>query len=84
MPIYRVRFMKTVANDSGHERQVCQRAVEIEAETPEAALGPAQAVFCQLEGVADCSQRSDCCETEVVTAAPRSHTHAAKWPAVSF
>ena len=80
MAIYCIRFMKTVTDDTGHERQVCQRAVEIEAESAEAALRPARAVFCKLEGIADWLNRADCSETELVADKDRPQTHAAKWP----
>ena len=84
MPIYRVRFMKTVANDTGHEREVCQRAVEVEAESAEAALRPARALFCEVERIGDWSQRSDRSETELVGNKTQSQTHAAKWPSASI
>jgi hypothetical protein len=83
MPIFRIRFIKTVSNDTGHERQVCQRAVEIEAEDALAALGPARAAFCELEQIPDWSYRADCCEAEVVQAFTPSHTQPAQWPARS-
>src|SRR5829696_1459140 len=67
MPTYRVRFIKTVINDTGHERRICQRAIEVRAETRAAAISQSRAVFCEREGIADCSQRSDCCEADLVT-----------------
>ena len=76
MPTYRIRFMKTVMNDTGHERQICQRAIEVEADTREAAMSTSRALFCALEGIAECSQRSDCCEIDLVG----DKAIAAKWP----
>jgi hypothetical protein len=31
MPIFRIQFVKTLSNSTGHERQVCQISVDIEA-----------------------------------------------------
>ena len=84
MPIYRVQFMKTVADDTGHEREVCQRAVEVEADSAEAALRPAQALFCELERIGDWSQRSDRCEMELIGNKTQPQTRAAKWPSAAI
>jgi hypothetical protein len=82
MAMYRIR-MKTVTDDTGHDRQVCQCAIEIDAESAESALRPARALFCKLEEIADWSHRADCSETELVGGKDRPQTHAAKWPTPS-
>jgi hypothetical protein len=84
MPLYRIRFMKTLADDTGHERQVCQRAVQVEADSGEGALNPAQALFCELEGIAHWSYRADVCDLEVVGDKTGPQTHAARWPTVAL
>jgi hypothetical protein len=72
MPRYRVTFFKTVCGDTGHETSVCQRAVEVDAESAEAALEPARALFCNLEQIRHWSFRSDACTTEELPM-PRAH-----------
>ena len=67
---YRVTFYKTVCGDTGHERPVCQRAVEVDAESDEAALEAARALFCKLEQIRHWSLRSDACATEEIPIAP--------------
>lgn len=84
MPIYRIRFMKTLADDTGHERQICQRAVQVKANSAEGALRPAQALFCELEGIADWSYRSDCCDLELIGDKDEPQTHAARWPTAAL
>ena len=66
MPSYRVRFLKRVADSTGRERQICQRVVEVEAESSEAALEPARALFCSLEGIPHWSIRSEGCDLELI------------------
>ena len=73
MPRYRVTFFKTVCGDTGRETSVCQRAVEVDAESPEAALEPARALFCKREQIGHWSFRSDACATEEVPILP-AHT----------
>lgn len=75
MPRYRVTFFKTVCGDTGHETSACQRAVEVDAESAEAALEPARALFCKLEQIRHWSFRSDACAAEEIPIAP---AHAGK------
>jgi hypothetical protein len=70
MPRYRITFYKTVCGDTGHEAAVCQRAVEVEADSAEAALEPARALFCALEQIRHWSIRSDACATEEIPTRP--------------
>ena len=70
MPRYRVTFFKTVCGDTGRETRARQRAVEVEAESAEAALEPARALFCKLEQIGHWSFRSDACATEEVPILP--------------
>jgi hypothetical protein len=55
MPLYAVSFYKTVSDDTGHERKVCQRVVEVDADTRALALVEAKQLFCNLEGISDWS-----------------------------
>jgi len=70
MPRYRVSFFKTVYGDTGREAAICQRAVEVEAASAEAALEPARALFCKLEDIRHWSIRSDGCATQEVEIRP--------------
>jgi len=59
MPVYTATFYKTVSDDTGHERKVCQRVVEVEANTQASALVSARDLFCMLERIADWSWHAD-------------------------
>jgi hypothetical protein len=59
MPRYTAIFVKTVCNDMGRERKICQRVVEVRAETRAAALASAKARFCALENIPDWSLYAD-------------------------
>jgi hypothetical protein len=66
MPAYRVRFLKRVVDGRGRERQICQRVVEVQAKSLEAALGPARELFCSLERIPHWSIRSDSYEAKMI------------------
>ena len=51
MPRYTATFSKIVSNDTGHERQICQREFVVEARSKAAAVEAAKERFCALEGV---------------------------------
>lgn len=59
MPLYAVSFCKTVSDDTGHERKVCQRVVEVDADTRTLALVEAKQLFCALERISDWSWHAD-------------------------
>lgn len=59
MPLYSATFYKTVSDDTGHERKVCQRIVNVEANTRSSALVSAKALFCGLERISDWSWHAD-------------------------
>jgi hypothetical protein len=59
MPLYTATFYKTVSDDTGHERRVCQRVLEVEASTRALALVPAKELFCMLERISDWSWHAD-------------------------
>lgn len=59
MPRFTAVFSKTVCNDVGRERRICQRVVEVRAPTRTAALAAAKARFCALEHISDWSVHSD-------------------------
>ena len=42
MAHYRVRFLKKVCNDTGHEHRTCQSVIEVDAESSETAVTAAQ------------------------------------------
>jgi hypothetical protein len=59
MPRYTAIFVKTVCNDVGRERKICQRVVEVHADSRAAALSSSKARFCALEQIPEWSLRAD-------------------------
>jgi hypothetical protein len=53
MARYVVRFMKNVLGVNGHESEICQRSIEIEAPCVTDASELAKARFCETEHVRD-------------------------------
>jgi len=53
MARYVARFMKSVLGENGHETEICQRSVEIEASNEEHAAEFAKIKFCDSENVKD-------------------------------
>jgi hypothetical protein len=53
MALYRVRFLKTVCDATGHEHQICQSAIDVEAESNEAAIARAERLFASRNGACD-------------------------------
>jgi hypothetical protein len=51
MARYIARFMKGVLGENGHESEICQRSVEIEAPNKEHAAELAKVKFCESENV---------------------------------
>jgi len=59
MARYVARFMKNVLGDNGHEAEICQRAIEIEAPCVTDAAELAKLRFCEREHVGDWLLRAD-------------------------
>ena len=59
MARYVARFMKDVLGENGHETEICQRLLEIEAENRAHAAEAAKIKFCDTENVKDWSLRAD-------------------------
>ena len=53
MARYIARFMKRVLGENGHEAEICQRSVEIEAPSVTHAAELAKIKFCDTENVRD-------------------------------
>ena len=53
MARYIARFMKKVLGENGHEAEICQRSVEIEAPSVTDAAELAKIKFCDTENVQD-------------------------------
>lgn len=53
MARYIARFMKKVLGENGHEAEICQRSVEIEAPSVTDAAELAKIKFCDTENVRD-------------------------------
>ena len=56
---YIVTFLKRVADDEGHEKEVPQHRVEAFAASEDEAIQQARADFCRRHGLQDWSQHSD-------------------------
>ena len=59
MARYIARFMKGVLGENGHESEICQRSVEIEASNKEHAAELAKIKFCESENVKNWSLHAD-------------------------
>lgn len=59
MARYIARFMKNVLGENGHETEICQRSIEIEAATTGHAAELAKIRFCETENVKDWSLHAD-------------------------
>jgi hypothetical protein len=66
MKRYRVRFLKVIPDATGHEHRMCQQEFEIEAESEEAAIEEAKALFSVGEQSADWTLRADKIEAEAL------------------
>ena len=53
MARYVARFMKNVLGENGHEAEICQRSIEIEAASVIDATELAKMKFCETERVGD-------------------------------
>ena len=53
MARYVARFMKDVLGENGHEAEICQRSIEIEAPDRGRAVECAKMKFCESENVKD-------------------------------
>ena len=53
MTRYIARFMKDVLGENGHEAEICQRSIEIEAPSRVHAAELAKMKFCETENVRD-------------------------------
>jgi hypothetical protein len=60
MAHYVARFMKNVLGGNGHEAEICQRSIEIEAPCLTDAEELAKVKFCQTEHVGDWLLHADC------------------------
>jgi hypothetical protein len=67
MSRYRVRFLKVVANDTGHEQEICQREVEVDAPDVPEAVAAACTAFCAAEQCPDWRRHADRLQVEPVS-----------------
>jgi hypothetical protein len=59
MARYIARFMKDVLGENGHETEICQRSIEIEASSRGHAAELAKIEFCESENVKDWLHHAD-------------------------
>ena len=60
MARYIARFMKNVLGENGHEAEICQRSMEIEAPSLGDATELAKVKFCEVEQLGNWMLRADC------------------------
>lgn len=53
MARYVAKFMKDVLGDNGHEAEICQRVIEVNAPDKERAAALAKVKFCEAERLTD-------------------------------
>jgi hypothetical protein len=56
---YIARFMKNVLGENGHQAEICQRALEIDASNKTCAADIAKVKFCEAENLKDWSLHAD-------------------------
>jgi hypothetical protein len=66
MPHFRVKFLKNVSDATGHEHKMCQREIDVEAETEAAAIEEAKTRFSSAEHSGEWSLRADAIEVEAI------------------
>lgn len=59
MARYIARFMKNVLGENGHEAEICQRIIEVNAENRASAADAARIKFCETNNVKDWSLHAD-------------------------
>lgn len=74
MTRYIARFMKNVLGENGHEVEICQRVVEIEAPTKTRACEAAKISFCRLENVGEWWLHADSVTVSAVNTSGRVPT----------
>lgn len=60
---YVIRFMKRVIGENGHEVEICQRWLEVQADREAEAVALAKTQFCQAEGILRWSDHADRVQT---------------------
>ena len=60
MARYIARFMKNVLGENGHEAEICQRSMEIEACSRDDAAESAKIKFCETENLGTWMLHADC------------------------
>jgi hypothetical protein len=45
MPTYRIRFLKVICDDTGHEHHTCQSTIDVDADSADLALASARDEF---------------------------------------
>ncbi|MGQ7793705.1 hypothetical protein ACUN0C_14960 [Faunimonas sp. B44] len=63
---YHVAFFKTVENDHGRDREICQRSMELVADSEEDAVRQAIERFCRDERIRSWKDHADRYAVEVV------------------
>jgi hypothetical protein len=59
MSLFVVRFMKDVLGENGHEIEICQRSLEVDASSEGQATELAKKKFCEKEALCEWSLHAD-------------------------
>jgi len=59
MHTYLVRFMKKVLGENGHEVEVCQRWIEVQAASEAEAIELAKVQFCEAQEISEWKSHAD-------------------------
>ena len=74
MPLYRVRFLKTVSNDTGDEAEACQSSVDVKAASATETIQRAR--LAQSHGSSRWTL--SCCDVEVIELGTAAQTRVAE------
>lgn len=66
MPRFEICFLKTVSNDTGHQRETCQFHVVVDASDETAAIVKAELEFCRSRHISDWKSHADAYELRPV------------------
>jgi hypothetical protein len=66
MPSFRIRFLKKICDDTGHEHRICQSAIDVDAESADLAAATAQTMVTSGAGGLESRFYYDDIEVEAV------------------
>jgi hypothetical protein len=73
MPVFEIRYVKKLCDDSGHEHDTCQSVTTVEAPTAHEALRLAEAAACGSHRLSDWTLFADAVELRATTSLSPAH-----------